>query len=187
MSVVQTVTEVQPLRRVFATNVTTASYSAKADLTTLPTTGESTDAVDGTTGYIDLAYGRSPGATPDLVKLKFYAAGNDDGTGNCRVYGLAEVRSASGTSYTHVLLADYALTFSTAVGVANGVVTASERYADTIVRTFGIENVADQLLSPANNVAGHVVVDVKGFRYILIDPNTDSAAVTSVNALYSGM
>lgn len=182
MSVVQTVTEVQPFRRVYATNVTATAYTAKADLTALPSVGS----VDTPTGYIDLAAGRSSGATPDMVKLKFYAVGDDNDTGNCRVYGLAEVRSASGTSYTHVLLADYALTFGGALGVAGGVVLNTERYADTIARTIGIENVGDQLLSPEGDVAGHAVVDVKGFRWILVEPVTASSA-PSVNALYAGM
>jgi hypothetical protein len=182
MSVVQTVTEVQPFRRVYATNVTATGYTAKADLTALPTVGD----VDTATGYLDLAIGRNPGTIPNAVKLKFYAVGSNNNTGNCRVYGLAPVWSATGTSYTHVLLADYALTFSGALGVAGGVVLNTERYADTIARTIGIENVGDSFLSPEGDVAGHAVVDVKGFRWILVEPVTASSA-TSVNVLYAGL
>jgi len=69
--------------------------------------------------------------------------------------------------------------------VADGVVSATNYYADTITRTTGIENVSDQILSPTGDVAGHVVVDVKGFRYVLIEPIVGTAA--SVNVLAAGM
>jgi len=69
--------------------------------------------------------------------------------------------------------------------VADGVVSATNYYADTITRTTGIENVSDQILSPTGDVAGHVVVDVKGFRYVLVEPIVGTAA--SVNVLAAGM
>ena len=182
---VTTNTPVFEFRRVYATNVTTGSYANRDDLIALPTL-DNDGLHDTTNGWIDLGADSTPGQVCDFVKLKFYANA-DGGTGNCRVYGLAQVRCATAAtvSYTHVLLADYAFTASARTGVADGVVPATNYYADTITRTTGIENVSDQMLSPTGDVAGHVVVDVKGFRYVLIEVIKNSA--TNVNALYARM
>ncbi len=181
MPTVETTTAVHPFRRVYATNVTATAYVSKPDLITLPSV-----ALVDSTGYLDLGIGRLSATTPDSIMLKFYGVGADNTTGNCRIYGLKEVCTASGVrSYTHVLLADYALTYSASTGVADGGVLNTERYADTITRTFGIENVADQLLSPANDVAGHDLLDVKGVEYIHIEPIRGTA--TSVNVLYGAL
>lgn len=168
-------------RRVLATNSTASAYTAKADTTTVPaaSNGESS------AGYIDLRAGAAGNMAPNNVLLKFFGVGSDNNTGNCRVYGVKEIVSGTTTSYTHVLLADYAFTLSAAVGVASGVVSASERYADTITRTTGVENVADQLVSPTGDVAGHVLVDCKGHTALLIELIVGTA--TSVNALYAGV
>lgn len=94
------------------------------------------------------------------------------------------MRTASGeVNWTHVLLAEYAFTLSAAVGRSGGAVSASERYADTITRTLGIENVAEQILSPANDTPGHVLVDVKGCPAVLVELIRVDA--TSVNALWA--
>ena len=172
-------------RRVLAANSTTAAFSAPADATTAPVGA----AVDSAAGYISLATGSLVDYTPNAVMLKFFGAGADNTTGRCRVWGVRAGRSAAGVlSYTHTLLAEYAFTLSAAVGVAGGVVTASERYADTITRTTGIENVSDKILSPTGDVAGHVVVDAKGHSLLLVDLVLGAGSpATSVNALWAGV
>lgn len=169
-------TPVNAYRRVLATNAAASAYTARSDTTTAPSSslGESAG------GYVLL-----PSASNTVV-LKPYGAGSDDQTGSVRVYGVKAIEKAgSATSYTHVLLGDWSFTLSTAVGVSGGVVGASERYADTITRTTGVENVADQIVSPTGNVAGHIMVDCKGHSTLLVELIVGTA--TSVNALYAGV
>lgn len=170
-------TSATAFRKVLATNSTTAAFVARPDVLTLPTVG-----------LVDLRASEFSDFTPNTVLLKFFGVGADNTTGSCRVYGLRPVRDAGSvvTSYTHVLLAQYAFTLSADVGVSGGVVTNSERYADTITRTTGIENVADQLLSPTGDVSGHVLLDCKGHSLLFVEPITGGSA-TSVNALIAGV
>lgn len=188
MSAVTLYTDALALRRVLSANATGNSFTARTDLLTasLPTPLQA----DSGGGYIDLGTGRVAGYSPNTVLLKFFGVGSDNTTGNCRVYGVRAMRSATGTvvSYTHVLLAEYAFTLSADVGVASGLVANNERYADTITRTTGIENVADQIVSPGGDVSGHVLVDCKGHSILLVDLRVGSASpATSVNALYAGV
>ncbi len=170
-------TSATDFRKVLATNSTTAAFVPRTDVLTLPTVG-----------LVDLRPSEFSDFTPNTVLLKFFGVGADNTTGSCRVYGLRPVRDAGNvvTSYTHVLLAQYAFTLSADVGVSGGVVTNSERYADTITRTTGIENVADQLLSPTGDVSGHVLLDCKGHSLLFVEPITGGSA-TSTNALYAGV
>lgn len=164
-------------RRVLTTNSTTASPSARPDVLVLPTVG-----------LVDLTLGAQADVVPNTVLLKFFGAGADNTTGACRVYGLRACRDASNAvvSYTHVLLASYTFILSADVGVAGGLVGASERYADSITRVAGIENVSDQLLSPTGDISGHVLVDCKGHEFLFVELTTGGSA-TSVNALYAGV
>jgi hypothetical protein len=119
----------------------------------------------------------------------------------CRVYGLARVFNSNSNnqttgaitplSYSYTLLAAFTFTLSNATGVAGGGVLATEYYADTIAEVFGSNNITDQTLSPAgsgiSDYAGHVVVDLKGFRYIFFDVYQGAAnPATDVNLLYAG-
>lgn len=191
MAVTSTQTLAMEFRRVYATNVTANEYTARVDLTAaafaaLFTSATNAGKYDTTNGYLDLSIGQYKDSTPDFLKLRFYGTDAKNETGSCRIYGVSLVNSSTGTSYTHVLLGEYAFTLSsTCTGVADGVVSATNYYADTITRTTGIENVSDQILSPTGDVAGHVVVDVKGFRYVLVEPIVGTAA--SVNVLAAGM
>ena len=174
-----------PFRRTWSANRTATSAAAPTDTLTLPTVA----AVDSSNGYIDLGLGRITGVTPDFIKLVCYGAGSDNNTGSLRVYGLSPVGVAgnSSQSFTHILLGGWDFTLSTDVGVASGVVPLAERYADTIARQTGIgeANVTDSIHSPANNLKGYILLDVRGFRYLLIDVYRGTA--TSVNALYAEM
>lgn len=176
-------TKASPFRRVLATNTTaSAAYAAKADVTAAPAYAE----VDSAGGYITFDSGEADDYSPNTIQLVFFGAGADNSTGKCRVHGVRPVLTAAGqTNYAHVLLAEFAFTLSAAVGVSGGAVSASERYADTITRTLGIENVADQIMSPTGDTPGHVLVDVKGFPMVLIELTVGTA--TSVNALWAGV
>lgn len=166
-------------RKVLSANSTANAYAAKTDAagSTAPATA----------GYIDLSAGQLPDYVPNTVLLKFFGAGADNTTGGARVYGVRPCRNSANAvvSFTHTLLAQYSFTLSADVGVADGLVSATERYADTITRTTGIENVSDQMLSPTGDVSGHVLVDAKGHALLFVDPIIGTA--TSVNALYAGV
>lgn len=169
-------------RRVLATNNTSSAFTAKTDTTTAPpaANGESAG------GYIDLRAGSAGNMAPNTVLIKPYGTDADNETGSVRVYGVKEIRSGSTTSYTHVLLGEWAFTLSsTLTGVAGGVVVATEYYADTITRTVGVENVADQVLSPTSDEPAHILVDCKGHTALLVELIVGTA--TSVNALYAGV
>ena len=178
MSATTIYTDAVEFQKALSTNSTTAAYAAQADSTDEPT--------EATAGVIDLTKGRA--GVPNAVLLKFFGVGADNTTGSCRVYGLKKCRDVTNnlTSYTHVLLCDVAFTLSARTGVASGVVAASERYADTITRTTGIENVSDQILSPTGDVPAHLLVDAKGCRWLKVEPITGGSA-TSVNALWAGV
>jgi hypothetical protein len=168
-------------RRVLATNTTSnTAFAAKADLAAAPAVAE----VDTAAGYITFDSGESDNYTPNTIQLVFFGAGNDNQTGKCRLHGLRPVRTATGlTNHTHTLLAEYTFTLSAAVGLSGGAVSASERYADTITRTLGIENVSDQIVSPTGDTPGHVLVDVKGCPVMLVELIRVDA--NSINALWA--
>lgn len=174
-------TKAGPFRRVLATNTTaSAAYAAKADLTTAPTVAD----VDTAAGYVTFDSGGADDFTPNTIQLVFFGAGGNNQTGKCRVHGVRPVRTAAGrVNFTHVLLAEYVFILSAAVGVSGGAVSASERYADTITRTIGIPDVADQILSPTGDTPGHVLVDMKGCPIALVELTVGDA--TSANALWA--
>ncbi len=174
-------------RKALSANSTSTSFATTiADLSSAPASAASESAG----GYIDLSSGRLKDFSPNTVLVKFFGVGSDNDTGACRIFGVRRMVSANGAteSWTHTLLAEYAFTLSAAVGVAGGVVSASERYADTITRTTGIDNVSDQLLSPTGDEAGHVLVDCKGHSLLFFEPiRTGGSPATSVNALFAGV
>lgn len=170
MSLTALYTKAEPYRRVLATNGTASAFAARTDSLTLPTTA----------GYITVP-------PCNTMLLKPYGTDADNETGSVRVYGVKAIQGSGATSYTHVLLGEWAFTLSsTLTGVAGGVVVATEYYADTITRTVGIENVADQVLSPTGDEPAHILVDCKGHTNLFVELITGGSAA-SVNALYAGV
>jgi hypothetical protein len=156
--------------KAMAANATASAFVARGDTLTEPT-GD---------GVIDLA--AAPGKTAvNSVLLRFFGAGGDDQTGSVRVYG---VRKA-GSAWVYTLLFQGTFTLSARVGVAGGPVPAAERYADTLTRTLGVENVADQVVSPTGDAAAHLLLDAKGHQKLFVEPIVGTAA--SVNALWAGV
>lgn len=151
-------------------NTTANAFAARGDTLTEPT-GD---------GVIDLAAGAGKTAVSSVL-FRFFGAGSDDQTGSVRVYGVRR----SGSAWVYTLLFQGTFTLSTAVGVAGGPVGAAERYADTVARTTGVENVADQIVSPTGNVAAHLLLDAKGHQKLFVEPIVGTA--TSVNALWAGV
>lgn len=161
-----------------ATNATDNSFPSRIPTTTEPT-GD---------GVLSVP---NPGqVSPTNAMIVPFGVGSDNHTFDLRVIGWRKVTGSGLTSlWVPVVLGQFACTLSTAVGVANTPVSASNRFADTISRTLGIENVADQVVSPAgaslDNLVGHILMDVKGFSKIEL--NFDVGTAASGNALVAWM
>lgn len=186
--------ECRPFRRILATSSTTNGFTRPADvLAASPPVADPSPAtarLDSAAGYIDLGAG-SEQATANTVKLVVYGEGADDATGSVRVYGVAPVHAMvasvpAAVGWTHVLLGEFAVTLSTARGIAGGVVDADDRYADTIEMTTGVASVTNVITSPTGNEPAHVVLDMRGFRYLLFTTSTGGSA-TNLNGLYAAV
>lgn len=166
--------------RVYATNATDSSFPSRVPTTTAPAVANPP------TGVFEPSPGESGlhRAGPGLLKLMFYGTGADNSTFNARVIGWAKVAvSGSTTLWVPTVLAEYVATLSAAVGVAGAALVATERFADTLSRTTGIENVSDQVLSPGADLPAHALVDAKGFTRVEV--TFDLVTATAANALYS--
>ena len=124
--------------------------------------------------------------SPTNVMILPFGVGSENHTFDLRVIGWRKVTGSSLTSlWVPVVLGQFACTLCTAIGVADTPVSASNRFADTISRTLGIENVSDQIVSPADeslaDLIGHILLDAKGFSKIEL--NIDVGTATSGNAL----
>jgi hypothetical protein len=178
-------TDATVFRRVLATSTTASGFVTRTDLAAAPTLTDT--GFESAAGYVSFGVGALSGYSPNTALFKFFGTNANDETGSCRVYGVRRLLDADGgESWTHVLLAQFEFILSsTLTGVSGGVVGADEYYADTVSRTYGNENVSDQLLSPAGNLPAHALVDVKGHPLLLVEPIVGTAA--SVNALVAGV
>jgi hypothetical protein len=149
-----------------ATNSTDNPYPSRVATTTRPS-GDGVITIEQTGRF-----------TRNNVMLVPYGVGADNVTMSARVLAW---REASGL-WVPTIVCEVACTLSTAVGVAAATVINSERFADTLTLTFGNAGVDCQVFSPANNTAGHVVLDAKGATILEVIFTTGGSA-TSCNAL----
>jgi hypothetical protein len=87
--------------------------------------------------------------------------------------------------FPRLLSAPFAAVLSTSVGVAGGLIDASDRLADTITNAdTAITSVSDklQIVSPTNNIPAHISFDLKGARKLQFDFDL-GANMTGANAL----
>ncbi len=173
-----------PLRKCRSVNQTSTSFVAKVPKAAEPVvdaasaTGEATiDMRNGGSlsqnGLIILPYGLHASITNNL-------------TFSMRVIGWRRFGDDS-TTYIWIpvkLLEVLCTVSSTLVGLAGKTIIATEMFADTItlVGTSGNANVSHELVSPADDTLGHIVVDTKGYEKIELSFSTGSS-VTSANAL----
>jgi hypothetical protein len=163
-------TEVNEWLELLDTNSTSSSFAATAPTATEPT------------GDNVITLSRLGTMVCQNLMLAFFGAGNDDQTFDARVYGWQQVAGL----WVPTLLAQLSCTLSTVVGVAGYPVLNTERFADTYSLASGFNaNVSVEVVSPANNTIGHVLLDVRGFSKIQVD--FDMTGATSANALYKGL
>lgn len=164
-------------RKAYATDATSTSFASTAPTTTSPFSND---------GVVDMRAGNDR-MVSNMAFMMPYGSGADDDTFAFRVWGWRLI----GTLYVPSLLIAGSCTISTCVGIAGATVTSDSRFADTIAISYPTdgENVSYQLNSPADdslaNIAGHVVFDLKGHRYIQVDFDR-TGTTTACNALLAG-
>ena len=195
--VMNTLTNVFVRSRV--TNSTDANFPTIAPTTTEPT-GIGDAVAQTTKGVFNLyshADNTGAGVSQNLVCIVPFGTGSDTNTFLMRVIGwrLACDRPATGnprdslnTVWIPVNLAAFTCTLSTPVGVAGRSVIATERFCDTIALTGtqGNDDISIDIVSPANDTIGHVVVDMKGSQKLelIFDRNSSATACNALVAMY---
>lgn len=121
------------------------------------------------------------------VKLIPYGAGSATNTFTMSVYGWQHtLGGASKQLWVPTILASFTCTLCTAPGVAGADANASQLFCGTIALAIGNANISNEVLSPATNDIGHVIVSTKGVRLMQVLFGTGSSA-TSCNALATRM
>jgi hypothetical protein len=161
------------LTRAHATSPTTSSFPSRVPTTTKPTGA----------GVFDFR-GQRP-ETPRHVLLIPFGTGNADTVFVLRLIGWRPCGDGrAGTDlWVPTTLAELTCTLGTATGAAGGQVAATEKFADTIAVVVGNANVDVSVSSPADNTAGHALVDLKGSW--LVEFVIDVTDATAGNALFA--
>jgi len=182
------------LQRGFSTastyNTALSTLSAKADIT--GTDGK------GNPGVSDPATGRVIITTPPGSLLEVLGIGAaDNGTFSFRIWGWYAIDNGTmGTPATRWQLtprplALIAATVGAKVGIANGIVTASEGYVDTMTITtdYGISGNGVRIVGPGtpDNTTESVLVDPMGADFIEIEATRSGGTATSFDFLIRGV
>lgn len=163
------------LRLLYSTNQTGNAFSTFATTATEPSTG------------ILRNTGRFP-----FVRLFPFGAGSDNQTGSLQIIGWTQQGTINSSGvlvtngiWTPTVIGRADFTLSTSVGVANGLVTASGRFADTI--TLGTVGASTRLESASNalNMPAHLMFNPLAFDLIQVELIVGTA--TSVNVLFEEM
>ncbi len=187
---VQMLTKATPWRIARKVSQTSTSFVSK-----IPTKTEPAGDAGTATGssVIDLTDPLFGGVAQNGICFMFFGAGSDTNTGACRVIGWSKIITApqgtfvddNNTLWVPTVLAEFAYALSLQVGVANAVLTASDRFADTITLTGTTANagVDVDVVSPANDTIGRVFLDLQGHQKVEFSFHTNSSS-TNCNALY---
>lgn len=147
-----------------SSNDSSSAFTAPAATTTKP----STNIID-----------RGLTVCENLIQVMPFGTGADNTTFDMRIIGWNAV--SNGTLWVPTLLAGFSCTLSAAVGVAGSDVIATERFADTITAASYNPTSGAEAISPTGDVAGHVVVDVKGADVVQVV--YDMTGATNANCL----
>lgn len=177
MNEVEVITGTSDWKRGLANNSTCTTFPTIAPVTAAKQA--TIDSATPTTNQIII------NGSKNAIALRVFGTGSNNQTINGRVYEVAAIRNASGDiSFANTLLFSFVATLSsTLAGVASGVVTNSEYFADTLVVTDISLGDAIEVISPAtdgNNDAapGEVRFDRVGRPDLLVvfDLGTASGA-----------
>ena len=125
---------------------------------------------------------------PNGIVILPYGTGADATTMLLRVLGWTIVEEPDSPNYQwlwkDMLLGEFTCTLSTPVGIAGAVVDENQRFCDTIalVGTSG-STASHDLVSPATNLTGSIVMDLKGAHRVELNFDRNGSA-SSCNALY---
>lgn len=161
------------LARAFTAHGTATSFTAPAAALAKPSG----------TGVIDMVP-----APPAWVRVVPFGTGAADSQYDMRVTGwsLAGGTGGVGSLWVPVILCQFTVTLSAAVGVATStLVLDTDRFADTVsdpAANLGSKGVDCQPHSPQNNTPAHYLIDPLGSTVISIDVNV-TAGATGANAL----
>lgn len=172
------------LNRVRSVNSTTTSFTHPTATRTEPVADAGTATGQATINLVNTTAGSSQNG----VLIVPYSTGNDDDTFDVRVIGWKEVFAADPAQifWFPIELAQFSCTVSTYTGVANGLLTTTSRFADTIVLVRPTaDNAHVTIHSPANNTPAHILIDCKGCAKFEVLFDATDADVTGMNALYS--
>jgi hypothetical protein len=165
--------------RTHATNATDSGFPSRVPTVTEPS-GD---------GVIDLCK-LETGLAQNLLLLVPYGVASDNHTFDLRVIGWRKlpVRAAVAQTLTPVwvphLLYQFAFTHGGIVGVANSTVLATERFCDTVTKTYGPDGGCTLYTNAADLIAG-VLVDVIGNQKVEV--TFDLGSGTSLNCLWAGL
>lgn len=172
--------------RARVTNTTDSSFPSRLPTFTAPT-GIGDAAAQTTSSVWPLGWGTG-GGTQNAVQVIPFGAGSNNNTLSVRVYAWRRVAPHGGDTnrlvWFPLLICELACTLSaTVVGVAGGVVTSTDLFADTITLTTG--STSDVVVaSSAGDVPGaYARVDFQGAEYLEFTFSTGSSA-TNCNCLW---
>jgi hypothetical protein len=175
----------QSWQRARRVNATDNGFPSRVPTRTKPS-GKGTDAAQATSSAV---FGDADSLlVQNSVMMKFYGVGSNNNTFSARLVGWAHVIEEGDLSSdfwdpTDLFEVQVTLT-STIVGPTNGLLGATQLFADTITLTgtTANANVNIMICSPANDRAGYLTIDFVGFQ--MIEPIfTTGASATSCNAL----
>lgn len=159
-----------PIQRFFTANNAGSSIAVPADGVIDPT-------FSAVTGIIDRPTRGSNG-----VKVWPFGTDAANEVFDYALIGRWPGKTIDGTWVTS-MLAHFTATLGSMTGVANGLVTASEYYADTLVLDGGLDSV--KVYSPADNSKAWALIDAMGAWSVQLIVNVNTAA--SGNALVTWM
>lgn len=173
-------------RRVRRVNAADDGFPTKSPTGTEPAPADGNSAAQATAAAVIDLGNRTGGVAQNVATITPYGAGADNATFSMRVIGWRLVHE--GLDYESiwipVVLGEFLCTLSTQVGVAGRVVAETDRLCDTValVGFTANDDIDVSICSPANNTAGHVTIDLKGFQKLELTFTTGGSA-TSCNAL----
>lgn len=162
-------------------NQTSTSYVSK-----IPTNTEPNGDAGTATGASVLDIGHKGGIASNGVMIVPYGIGSNNNTFLMRVLHWKRIgRNPLTAIWVPITLLEATCTLSsTVLGVAGKEIIETEFFCDTIaiVGTSGGPNVSCELVSPADNTVGHIMLDLKSAQKLELTFSTGSSA-TSCNAL----